>query len=135
MTVLCPSCGQGEVRATFQVLVTYGLDAEGRVTEDAGEPDSDSFVYAECTNEACDVALAQEPGDGRLRNAGLVVNGEPVEDDVLLPAWVAATYAAIGHEHPEWAVTFNEDGTMTCTECGAVAPAADEVLTLTDPEG
>ncbi|HEY6013340.1 MAG TPA: hypothetical protein VIU37_05015, partial [Candidatus Limnocylindrales bacterium] len=73
---VCPSCGIGTVRATFQVLITYPPANFG-----PPPPDSDSFVSAECDNLACPDGLAGD-GDGRLRRAYLVRerddNGVPI---------------------------------------------------------
>lgn len=41
-----------------------------------GAPTSDDFVELFC--DTCSMALTQEPGDGRLRRAGLTVAGEPL---------------------------------------------------------
>lgn len=89
--VACPSCKTGEVRVEVQSFVTHRLDAAGnRVTVRVEAPSSDTFVAAWCDNDDCHDSLAQEPGDGRLRRAGLVRDDTDHDDDPLLAEWTAA---------------------------------------------
>lgn len=127
MTVPCPSCGTGTVLATFQTELTLGAQAPTTAA-----PDTDGFIAAECTNDECRDMLAQDPGDGRLRNAGLQRDTDPdawVDDPDLTAAWKNAVVKVmvIGCTHPDWAVTFNDDDdTMTCTVCGQTAPGGQD---------
>lgn len=130
--VACPSCGKGDVEVMVQSHVTW----RGGEQVEVEPPDlGDGFAGASCTEyDVCRTSLNPEIGDGRIRRAHLAIDGDPVEGvgDELIGRWIAAAYAAIGHEHPEWAVTFNDDGTMTCTECGQTAPGEHDVLTVTE---
>lgn len=96
--VLCPSCEVGYLFVTIQTNVTIGSIV------DADPPTTDDFVDAACDNPDCHMGLAQEPGDGRLRRAELMEDGEPTGPDAGVPElterWIAAVTAVIAGGTP-----------------------------------
>jgi hypothetical protein len=66
-------------------------------------PDTDGFVSADCDEAACRYRLEQEPGDGRIRRAELLLEPaagthdevEVVEDEELTERWIAAATEVI----------------------------------------
>lgn len=121
----CPSCGTGLLSADFQVIATLNGS-----TPTYGTADSDAFVAAYCDNDDCRVSL-DGAGDGRLRRAELLQDGEPLDaPDEVTDAWIRAVTQLLPCEHPESVVTFSDDGTTTCTACGATAPGQNDLLEL-----
>lgn len=91
MTALvCPSCAIG--RLTVGVQVSAAL-TDGEL--DTDWPTTDDFVSAWCSNPDCVDALAQEPGDGRLRRAHVERDGEPVDEPELEERWISAVEVAL----------------------------------------
>lgn len=94
---LCPGCRVGKLQVVVQVQAL--LNEQGLTTD---APGSDDFIQAYCNNDACQWALAQDPGDGRLRNADLYsdydsIDLEPADGNAeLRAAFIAAVYTMFG---------------------------------------
>lgn len=86
----CPACHTGRLHVLGQTFTTVSQE-----DDDAELPTTDDFVESSCDNEDCLYTLAQNPGDGRLRNADLMRDMQQVRDQPELEEQWRAQVEAI----------------------------------------